>query len=133
MDIQRELCGRNRIHVCLRLCVGVCVCMCVSAFPSRSLIKATLKSSGASAVQPLHLFFSFTLYAAPWSIILTVYTLEISLQEAYVTRNFTTPDLFRLRSDWFNVHGFHIWPVFYYFWRYPWHRVQIICLRIKIV
>lgn len=84
--IQRELCGRNRIHVCLRLCVRACVRvyvrMCVSAFPSQSLIKATLKSSGASAVQPLHLFFRLP-YMPPWSIILTVYTLEISL-EAYV-------------------------------------------------
>jgi len=74
-DGYRENCAVEiefTFHVCLRLgvrrvraCVRVRVRMCASAFPSRSLIKATLKSSGASAVQPLHLFFRLP-YMPPW-------------------------------------------------------------------
>lgn len=73
---RRTVCGGNRIHVC------PCVCVRVRAFPSRFLIKATLKSLGASAEQPLRLFF---VHPMSWGNLNC--TLEISSEAFYyVTR-----------------------------------------------
>lgn len=72
--------------VCVYASVYIFVIVCVE-FPFRSLIKATLKSSGASAEQPLHLFFSFTLYHG---VILTVpwkYRRKLTLHKSQDSEN----------------------------------------------
>jgi len=135
MDIYRENCVVEIeftfvcVCVCVRACISAFMCECIPLSVAHKSHPKKLRRKRRSTPT---LIFSFTLYATMEYNLNRIYTLEISL-EAYVTRNFTTPNLFSLQSDWCNVRGFHIWPIFYFIFNVFHDIVYKWCLRIKTV